>query len=104
MRRHTLVAALAGLCLAAVPAAALGAEGPEPAAVPLDAASTLQVDRPEAPPAPPGELSPDQPAPPDESRPEAPPAPPGELSPDQPAPPDDSRPEAPPAPPGELSP
>ncbi len=80
MRRHTLAAALAGLCLAAVPAAALGAEGPEPAAVPLDAAPP-PVDRPEAPPAPPGELSPGQPAPPDESRPEAPPAPPGELSP-----------------------
>ena len=33
MRRHTLVAALVGLCLAVVPAAALGAED-QPAPVP----------------------------------------------------------------------
>jgi hypothetical protein len=90
MRRHTLAAALAGLCLAAVPAAALGAEGPETAAAPPESAElsagaltvTLTIDEgPEAPPAPAGEANPDQPPPPDDSRPEAPPAPLGEESP-----------------------
>jgi hypothetical protein len=89
MRRHPLAAAVAGLCLAALPAAALGAEGPEASvahedielsAEPLTVALTVE-DRPELPPAPPGEQSPDQPPPPDLSRPELPPAPPGEESP-----------------------
>ena len=92
MRRHTLVAALAGLCLAVVPAAALGAEGqpaparrlhPEVAGAPPPppGATTSEARRAGPRRRPPGELSPDQPAPPDESRPEAPPAPGGELSP-----------------------
>ena len=80
MRRNTLAAAVAGLCLAALPAAALGAEGPEASATPegielsvepLAVALTVE-DRPEAPPAPPGEQSPDQPPPIDVSRPDGP--------------------------------
>ncbi len=89
MRRHTLAAAIAGLCLAALPAAALGAEEPEAPAAPESAALsvgplavTLGMDEvPEAPPAPPGEQSPDQPPPIDVSVPDAPPIPPGEESP-----------------------
>jgi hypothetical protein len=74
MRRHTLAAALVGLCLAVVPAAALGAEG-QPAPVPgpelapapaLPPGATTSEDGPTAPPAPPGgEASPDQPDPTD---------------------------------------
>ena len=89
MRRHTLVAALAGLCLAIVPAAALGADE-VPAAAPVPDGLEL-APTPVAPPAP-AEL------------PEAPPAPPGEVSPEALRPPVDGLPEAPPAPPGELSP
>jgi cytochrome c len=88
LRRHTLAAGLAALCLAAVPAAALGAEpgpladpGPLAPAQAPPATSIAPDDRPEAPPAPPGEESPEPPRPPDGARPEAPPAPPGELSP-----------------------
>jgi hypothetical protein len=89
MRRHTLVAALAGLCLAIVPAAALGADevptaAPVPEAVelaPAPVAPPYLAELPEFPPAPPGEVSPDDLRPPAEGLPEAPPAPPGELSP-----------------------
>jgi hypothetical protein len=89
MRRHTLVAALAGLCLAIVPAAALGADE-VPTAAPVPEAAELTpapvappsaAELPEAPPAPSGEVSPEYPRPPVESLPEAPPAPPGEVSP-----------------------
>lgn len=81
MRRHTLAAALAGLCLAVVPAAALGSEeAPAQApAPPIDSPApppTLLDELPEAPPAPPGEVGPTEPP-----RPDAPPAPPGEVSP-----------------------
>ena len=88
MRRTTLVAAVAGACLAIVPAAALGADAPTPTTVQAPEAAPLVApppgaytapEGPEQPPAPPGEVSPPEPAPP--LLPVAPPSPPGEVSP-----------------------
>lgn len=92
MRNRTVAAALAGLCLAALPAAALGAdEAPTP-----EIAELTPSPAPEATATPaPGD---------DEELPGYPPEPVGEVRPDSPQPPVDDALESPPAPPGEVIP